>query len=336
MSEKRYVKDRLRRSMMFVPGNNPAMVRDAYIYGADSIMFDLEDSVSFAEKDAARFLVYNALMDMRYGSKELVVRINDLASGLGVQDLEAIVRAGVHVVRLPKTETAQDVIDCEREIERIERENGIPVGATGMMAAIESANGVLNAYAIAHASDRLIGIALGAEDFVTDLKTTRADGTELFFARNMILLAARTAGIAALDTVYSDINNEEGFLNEVRIIKTLGFDGKSVINPRQIEPLHKAFMPSEKDLRKARATVEAIEDAKARGSGVASLNGNGIAVVPELLGYTDFILRADHLEYRFSVMLGFVVAAENGLVIYIGFEGAGIQCVAHQTWPIVF
>ena len=154
--------------------------------------------------------------------------------------------------------------------------NGIPVGATGMMAAIESANGVLNAYAIAHASDRLIGIALGAEDFVTDLKTTRADGTELFFARNMILLAARTAGIAALDTVYSDINNEEGFLNEVRIIKTLGFDGKSVINPRQIEPLHKAFMPSEKDLRKARATVEAIEDAKARGSGVASLNGKMI------------------------------------------------------------
>ena len=276
MSEKRSVKDRLRRSMMFVPCNIPAMVRDAYIYGADSIMFDLEDSVSFAEKDAARFLVYNALMDMRYGSKELVVRINDLASGLGVQDLEAIVRAGVHVVRLPKTETAQDVIDCEREIEGIERENGIPVGATGMMAAIESANGVLNAYAIAHASDRLIGIALGAEDFVTDLKTTRADGTELFFARNMILLAARTAGIAALDTVYSDINNEEGFLNEVRLIKTLGFDGKSVINPRQIEPLHKAFMPSEKDLRKARATVEAIEDAKARGSGVASLNGKMI------------------------------------------------------------
>ncbi len=276
MSEKRFVKDRLRRSMMFVPGNNPGMIRDAYIYGSDSIMFDLEDSVSIGEKDTARFLVYNALMDLKYGSKELVVRINDLSSGLGIKDLEAIIRAGVHVVRLPKTETAQDVIDCEREIERIEKEIGIPVGSTGMMAAIESAAGVLNAYEIAHASDRLIGIALGAEDYVTDLKTTRSDGSELFFARSMILQAARTAGIAALDTVYSDVNNEEGFLAEVDIIKKLGFDGKSVINPRQIEPLHKAFMPSEKDLAKARATVEAIEEAKARGSGVVALNGKMI------------------------------------------------------------
>lgn len=276
MSEKRFTKDRLRRSMMFVPGNNPGMIRDCYIYAADSIMFDLEDSVSITEKDTARFLVYNALMDLKYGSKELVVRINDISSGLGVKDLEAIVRAGVHVVRLPKTETAQDVIDCEREIERIEKEAGIPVGSTGMMAAIESAQGVLNAYEIAHASDRLIGIALGAEDYVTDLKTTRADGSELFFARSMILQAARTAGIAALDTVYSDVDNDEGFLAEVNIIKTLGFDGKSVINPRQIEPLHKAFMPSEKDLKKARATIEAAQEAAARGSGVVALNGKMI------------------------------------------------------------
>lgn len=274
--EKRYVKDRLRRSMMFVPGNNPGMIADSRIYNADSIMFDLEDSVAFTEKDTARFLVYNALKTIDFGKKEIVVRINDLASGLGIRDLEAIVPAGVHVVRLPKTDSAQDVIDCEKEIARIEREHDIPVGSTGMMAAIESANGVLNAREIAHASDRLIGIALGAEDYVTDLKTTRADGTELFFARSMILHAARSAGIAALDTVYSDINNEEGFLAEVDIIHKLGFDGKSVINPRQIAPLHKALIPSEKDLRKARAIMEAIADANARGSGVASLNGKMI------------------------------------------------------------
>lgn len=198
-----YRKNRLRRSMMFVPGNNPGMIRDAHIYGADSIMFDLEDSVAYTEKDAARLLVYNALKTLHFGTKETVVRINDLSSGLGVQDLEAVVRAGVQVVRLPKTDCAQDVIDCEREIERIEREAGIPVGTTGMMAAIESANGVLNAVEIARASDRLIGIALGAEDYVTDLKTTRSDGIELLFARCMILNAARAAGIAALDTVYS-------------------------------------------------------------------------------------------------------------------------------------
>lgn len=186
-----YKKDRLRRSMMFVPGNNPGMIRDAHIYGSDSIMFDLEDSVAYNEKDAARFLVYNALRTLHFGKKEIVVRINDLSSGLGIEDLEAVVRAGVQVVRLPKTDSAQDVIDCEREIERIERAAGIPVGTTGMMAAIESANGVLNAVEIAKASDRLIGIALGAEDYVADLKTTRNDGIELLFARCMILNAAR-------------------------------------------------------------------------------------------------------------------------------------------------
>ncbi len=261
---------------MFVPGNNPGMIRDAAIYGADCLMFDLEDSVAITEKDAARYLVYNALTTIDYSPAEIVVRINDLESGLGVQDLEAIVRARPDVIRLPKTATAKDVTDCEAEIERIEKEAGIPVGSTGMMAAIESAEGVLNAPQIALASKRLIGIALGAEDYVTDLKTTRADGTELAFARGMIVNAARMAGIDALDTVYSDVNNEEGFLHEVNIIKKMGFSGKSVINPRQIEPLHKTFRPSQKDIDKALAIMDAIKEANAKGSGVASLKGKMI------------------------------------------------------------
>ena len=268
---------RLRRSMLFVPGNNPGMIRDAHIYGSDSIMFDLEDSVSINEKDAARYLVYKALTSLKYGKKELVVRINALDTRLGIDDLEAIVRAQPHVIRLPKTETAQDVIDCEREIERIEREIGMPVGTTGMMAAIESAKGVLNAYDIARSSKSLIGIALGAEAYVTDLKTTRSpEGIELLFARSMIVNAARAAGIAALDTVYSDVNNEEGFRAEAELIKKLGFDGKSVINPRQIQPLHDVFNPSEKDIAKALAIMEAIKEAESRGSGVISLNGKMI------------------------------------------------------------
>lgn len=267
----------LRRSMLFVPGNNPGMIRDAHIYGSDSIMFDLEDSVSVLEKDTARFLVYNALTTLHYGKKELVVRINDLNTKLGIDDLEAIVRAQPHVIRLPKTENANDVIQCEREIERIEREAGIEVGKTRMMAAIESAEGVLNAKEIAFSSKRLIGIALGAEDYVTSLKTTRSpEGIELLFARSMIVNAARAAGIMALDTVYSDVNNEEGFRREAELIKRLGFDGKSVINPRQIPPLHEVFTPSEKDLQKAYAIMEAIEEAKRRGSGVIALNGKMI------------------------------------------------------------
>ena len=133
-----------------------------------------------------------------------------------------------------------------------------------------------NSALIALIVNLFIGIALGAEDYVTDLKTTRSDGIELLFARCMILNAARAAGIAALDTVYSDVNNEEGFLAEAMLIKKLGFDGKSVINPRQIEPLHRVFMPSEKDLNKARLIMAAIEEANARGSGVASLKGKMI------------------------------------------------------------
>ncbi len=267
----------LRRTMLYVPGNNPGMVMDAGIYNSDCIMFDLEDSVSLKEKDSARFLVYEALTTLDYPGKELVVRINSLDTDMGISDLEAMVRTGKVVIRLPKTECAKDVIDCEREIERIERENGIEIGHTRMMAAIESAAGVLNAKEIALSSKRLIGIAIGAEDYVTDLRTSRsADGIELLFGRSMVLLAARTAGIDAIDTVFSDLNDEEGFRREVAFIKQLGFDGKSVINPRQIKPVHEVFTPSQKEIDKALAVMDAIEEANSRGSGVISLNGKMI------------------------------------------------------------
>ncbi|HEL0688280.1 TPA: citrate (pro-3S)-lyase subunit beta [Streptococcus equi subsp. zooepidemicus] len=265
--------ERLRRTMMFVPGANAAMLRDAPLFGADSIMFDLEDSVSLKEKDTSRALVHFALKTFDYSNVETVVRVNSLDS-CGALDIEAVVLAGVDVIRLPKTETAQDIIDVEAVIERVERDNGIAVGRTRMMAAIESAEGVLNAREIAKASDRLIGIALGAEDYVTNMKTRRyPDGQELFFARSMILHAARAAGIAAIDTVYSDVNNTEGFQVEVRHIKQLGFDGKSVINPRQIPLVNEIYTPTEKEISHAKQVIWAIREAESKGSGVISLNG---------------------------------------------------------------
>ena len=271
------MQEKLRRTMMFVPGNNPGMIKDAYIYNCDCIMFDLEDSVSYAEKDAARSLVFHALTTIDYGDKELVVRVNALDTSIGIDDLEAMVRARIDVIRLPKTETAQDIVFCEEQIERIEKSIGMPVGTTKMMAAIESAQGVLNAPAIAKASKRLIGIALGAEDYVTDLKTSRsAEGIELLFARSMILQAARSAGISALDTVFSDVNDEEGLIAEAKHIKQLGFDGKSVINPRQIQPIIDIFTPTLKEIQKAKAVMEAIAEANSRGSGVIALNGKMI------------------------------------------------------------
>jgi citrate lyase subunit beta/citryl-CoA lyase len=267
----------LRRTMLYVPGNNAGMVRDAGIYKADCIMFDLEDSVSITEKDSARFLVFQALTSLSYPGKELVVRINDPRGQDGKDDLEAIVRTQKAVIRLPKTENAGDVTFCASLIESIEKQTGAVVGSTRMMAAIESAAGVLNAREIALASKRLTGIAIGAEDYVTDLKTTRSpEGTELLFGRSMVLLAARAAGIDAIDTVYSDVNNEEGLRKETLLIKQLGFDGKSIVNPRQVKIVHEIFTPTEKEIKNALAVLEAILEAERKGSGVISLNGKMI------------------------------------------------------------
>ena len=265
--------ERLRRTMMFVPGNNPGMMADAHIYGPDSIMLDLEDSVTMAEKDTARLLVYNALKSVDYGDTEMVVRINPLNTPYGKKDIEAVVKAGVDVIRMPKTETAEEVIEVEREIERVEKELGC-VGRTKIMAAIESALGICNAYAIATASPRMMGIALGAEDYCANLKTQRTpDGDELRLARETIVVAARAAGIDALDTVYSNLNDMETFRKEVEFIHRLGFDGKSIINPRQIEVVNEVFAPTEKAIEKARTILAAIKEAEKKGSGVIAVNG---------------------------------------------------------------
>ncbi len=258
---------------MFVPGNNPGMMADAHIYGPDSIMLDLEDSVTMTEKDTARLLVYNALRSVDYGDTEMVVRINPLNTPYGKKDIEAVVKAGVDVIRMPKTETADEVIEVEREIERVEREIGC-LGRTKIMAAIESALGVVNAYAIATASPRMMGIALGAEDYCANLKTQRTpDGEELRLARETIVVAARAAGIDALDTVYSNLNDMETFRKEVEFIHTLGFDGKSIINPRQIEVVNEVFAPTPKAIEKARTILAAIKEAERKGSGVIAVNG---------------------------------------------------------------
>ena len=224
-------KTRTRRSMLFVPGANAAMVSNSFIYPADALMFDLEDSVALREKDTARRMVYHALQHPLYR-------------------------------------------DIEKEILRIEKACGREPGSTGLLAAIESPLGITRAVEIAHASERLIGIALGAEDYVRNLRTERSpEGTELLFARCSILQAARSAGIQAFDTVYSDANNEAGFLQEAAHIKQLGFDGKSLINPRQIDLLHNLYAPTQKEVDHARRVVEAAEAAAREGLGVVSLNG---------------------------------------------------------------
>ena len=258
---------------MFVPGNNPGMMADAHIYGPDSIMLDLEDSVTMAEKDTARLLVYNALKSIDYGDTEMVVRINPLSTPYGRKDVEAVVKAGVDVIRMPKTETADEVRELEAEIIKVETELGC-VGRTRIMAAIESALGIVNAFEIASASKRMMGIALGAEDYSASLKTQRTPGgAELLLARETIVVAARAAGISCFDTVYSNLDDMDTFRKEVELIRDLGFDGKSIINPRQIEVVNSVFTPTPKAIEKSLRIVAAIKEAQAKGSGVVSLNG---------------------------------------------------------------
>lgn len=265
---------KFRRTMLYVPGNNSGMVKDAHIYRSDSIMFDLEDSVALKEKDAARFLVFNALKTLFYGEIEKVVRINSLDGPFGRDDVYAMVAAGVDAIRLPKTETPEDIHVMEGVVEAAERKYGRPVGSTRLMAAIESAKGILNAREIALASPRLTAIAIGAEDYVTDLHTTRSpEGTEIFVARSLLVMAARAAGIMAIDTVYSDVNNEEGFIRETKLAKQLGFDGKSVIHPLQIPLVNAVYTPTREEIDRVLRITAAIKEAEERGSGVVSVDG---------------------------------------------------------------
>ncbi len=267
---------KLRRSMLFMPGANSAMLSTAFVFKPDSIMFDLEDAVSLREKDAARILVFHALQHPAYRDIETVVRINPLDTPFGLDDLEAAVRGGVDIVRLPKTDSADDVRRLEAEIARIEGECGRVVGSTQLMAAIESASGVVNAVSIATASPRMMGIALAGFDYVMDMQTERGDGTELFFARCAVLHAARMAKIDAFDVVFPDVNDDAGFLKEVDLIRRLGFNGKSLINPRQIELLHNAYAPTEEEVEHARRVVAAADRAEREGLGVIALNGRMI------------------------------------------------------------
>ncbi|HXJ37431.1 MAG TPA: aldolase/citrate lyase family protein [Candidatus Eisenbacteria bacterium] len=269
---------KLRRSMLFVPGDNAAMLSTTFVFKPDSIMFDLEDAVSPREKDSARLLVYQALRHPAYREIETVVRVNELNTEFGLKDLEAAVRGGAHIVRLPKTETAEDIHQLEAHVARIEKACGRPSGDTKLMAAIESASGVVNAVAIATASPRMVAIALAGFDYLVDMHTKRSGGSEpeLFYARAAVLHAARAAHIDAFDVAYGNVNDDEGFLREVKIAKELGFDGKSLIHPKQIPLLHAAYAPTPDEVDHAKRVLAAADEAHRKGLGVVSLDGKMI------------------------------------------------------------
>ena len=272
-------KKRLRRTMMFLNAQKPGLIKDPYIYRPDSIMLDLEDAVAENQKDAARFSLYHALKTIDYRGCERVVRINGLDTPYWKEDIRCAVAGGCDAIRIPKTERPEDVRTVEDHIEAAEKEFGIPEGRTLIMAAIESARGVMKALDICEASERLFGIALSGGDYTKDLQThITGTGIELMGARQNMIIAARAAGVQCFDTVYTNLDDMEGFRKDVETIHLMGFDGKSIINPRQITIVHEIFTPTPKDIIFAEKVVKEIDDKKARGIGVFTVDGKMIDI----------------------------------------------------------
>lgn len=272
-------KKRLRRSMMFLNCQKPGLIKDPYIYGPDSIMLDLEDAVAENQKDAARYSLFHALKEIDYRGVERVVRINGLDTPHWKEDIRVCVAGGADTIRIAKTERAEDVRAVEEHVLAAEREFGRPEGSTLLMAALESCRGVLNALEICEASDRLIGIALSGGDYTKDLQTViTGTGVELMGARQHMIMAARAVGVQCFDTVFTNLDDMEGFARETEMIKRMGFDGKSLVNPRQIAVVHQIFTPTQKEIIFAEKVVREIDEKKAKGIGVFTVDGKMIDI----------------------------------------------------------
>lgn len=272
-------KKRLRRSMMFLNAQKPSLIKDPYIYKIDSLMLDLEDAVAVTAKDAARFSLYHALTSIDYRGSERVVRINGLDTDLWEEDIRCCVAGGVDVIRIAKTENADMVRAVEEKVVAAEEEFDREPGSTLVMAALESARGVMNAYEICKSSDRMIGIALSGGDYTKDLQTRiTGTGVELMGARQQMIIAARAAGVQCFDTVWTNLDDMEGFRRDVETIHMMGFDGKSCINPRQIDIVHEVFTPTQKEIIFSEKVIREIDDKKAKGIGVFTVDGKMIDI----------------------------------------------------------
>lgn len=278
---KRTIEDvtKIRRTRLYIPGNNPAMIRNAPLFGADQIIFDLEDGVAVNQKDAARMLVRNALREINFSGTETTVRINPLGTPFFEDDLKEIIPVKPYGIVLPKSEDHKQMLDLCDKMAIIEEKHDMPIGSVKLMPIIESAWGVLQAEKIALSSDRIIGISPGGEDLTADLGAERTiEGEELLYVRSKLLLAARAAGIQCFDTVFTNVRDIEGLILQTKKIVRLGYDGKACIHPNQIEPIHKAFMPTEMEIERAERIVQAYKEAQEIGVGVICLDNRMIDV----------------------------------------------------------
>ena len=267
-------KDQLRRSRLYLPGNEPKFFVNAGLHSPDGIILDLEDSVAPTEKDAAQLLVRNALRSVDFYGAERMVRINQLPKG--IDDLKYIVAHNVNVILVPKCESADQIHQLEKEVDRLKKQHKVQSDIY-FMPIIESGLGVIKAYEIASASKNNCALAIGLEDYTADLGTQRTnEGRESIFARQMLINAAKAAGIQAIDTVFSDVSDMEALRLSVIEAKSLGFEGKGCIHPRQIKVVHEAFAPTNEEIEKAKKIVLAFDEAEKKGLGVVSLGSKMI------------------------------------------------------------
>ena len=267
----------MRRSMLFLPGNNPNLLINGNCLGADAVIFDLEDAVSPAEKDAARILVRNTMRYMDFRGCEKIVRINSIDTAYWQKDIDEILPWKPNLVLLPKTGCAADVLAVDAYMTQVEEKLGLEKNTVGLMPLIETALGVENAFAIASASKRVKALFLGAEDLTADLQCKRTkEGREIEYARTRLVVAARAAGVDVYDTPFTDVNDDEGIVTDAKLAKALGFTGKASISPRHVEVINSVFSPTQKDVDYAYEVMEAIQLAKEQGKGAISLHGKMI------------------------------------------------------------
>lgn len=266
--------ERLRRSMLFLPGSNRKMIEKAATSEADSVIIDLEDAVAPSQKATARELVVKALQEINFGERERTVRINPLQTAYGREDLLAVMAARPDALVVPKASGPADVLEVDERMGQAEREAGIPGGSTPLILLIETPAAVVRAVEIATCTPRLSALIFGAADYTLEVHgRLTSDRRHLLYPLTQILLAARVAGIDAIDSPHFDLDDEEGLARETELVARLGYDGKAAIHPKQLPSIHGLFTPTPEEVAYARRVIGALEEAQREGRGLISLDG---------------------------------------------------------------
>jgi citrate lyase subunit beta / citryl-CoA lyase len=264
----------LLRSLLYVPGDSSRKLASARNLHPDALVFDLEDAVSPDRKLEARRLIQEELKSAAAFSAKIFIRVNRFGSPFLADDLRAAVHPGVYGIVLPKCNEASEVVRVQETILGLEMQSGMAEGVTKLVLMIETAKGVANARDLARASSRVIALVFGAEDYCADMGIARTTtGDEVAFARSLIALAAKAEGLEAIDGVFTDFKDTAGLFEETQRIKQMGFTGKTLIHPQQIDVVHSALAPSEEEIAWAEEVVSTFQKA---GEGVVVVRGKMI------------------------------------------------------------